>query len=284
MEYISNIEVEFRKASFPGGTDCLDCYVWAWKICPKALQGITVGKYSHADVRTEVICSLLLWIWSFQFGLRGAMNDLNILEISSTFPWVLSGLFPPASSTCTIASNEVILNYYITDGIYPPWQIFSKALPDVANQKTKLFNKNVEAVQKSIERVFNVLYRCFEMLFKACELWTVEKRKLVPEAVVVIQKMILEHRCAGYTRDGTAGYSAFIQSEEALTYMVFTENCPGMTPLFSQSSVMVSDAIKVRRQHRDLLLALAKYQCQAFGRIRKFLLKSNKKINYFIKN
>ena len=48
------------------------------KNCPKALQGIMVGKDGKPSVRMEVICSLELWIWYFQFGLPGALYDLNI--------------------------------------------------------------------------------------------------------------------------------------------------------------------------------------------------------------
>lgn len=120
-------------------------------------------------------------------------------------------------------------------------RIFAKALADATNQKTELFNKNVEAVRKSIERVFGVLYQRFTIMFIACEFWTVEKMKLVSEAAVVILNMIVEHWRAGCTSNGTAGRSAYIESDEALTDRVFTENCPEVTPLFSQSSVTVSD-------------------------------------------
>lgn len=88
---INRIESEFRAVGFPSCIGCLDCSGCAWKNCPKALQVIMVGKYGHANVRMEVICSLDLSIWSFQFGLLGAMNELNILEVINHSSCVLGG-------------------------------------------------------------------------------------------------------------------------------------------------------------------------------------------------
>lgn len=97
--------------------------------------------------------------------------------------------------------------------------------------------------------------------------------KLVSVAAVVIHNMIVEHQRASYCSDGTARRSAYIESDEVLTDVFFTENCPGMTPLSSNSNVTVSDAVKVGGMHRDLLRALVKHQWQAFGKNRNIFLK-----------
>lgn len=49
--------------------------------------------------------------------------------------------------------------YYITDGIYLPWNIFAKALADSSDEKLKLYDSNVDVVRNFVERVFGVLYR-----------------------------------------------------------------------------------------------------------------------------
>lgn len=93
------------------------------------------------------------------------MNDLNILEVILHFSSMLSGQFPPATPRYSISSTEMNWYYYITDGIYPPWKIFVKALSDTDDEKILLFNRNVVVVRKCIERVFGVLYRRFKLLF-----------------------------------------------------------------------------------------------------------------------
>lgn len=38
------IEQKFAKTKFPGCIGCLECAVWDWENCPKALQRIMKGK------------------------------------------------------------------------------------------------------------------------------------------------------------------------------------------------------------------------------------------------
>lgn len=70
------------------------------------LQGIMKGKSGKSEARMEVICDLDKWIWSFQFGLPGALNDLKILEVSDHFSNVLSGTFPPVTPKYFINGKE----------------------------------------------------------------------------------------------------------------------------------------------------------------------------------
>lgn len=50
-------------------------------------------KFEKSEVRMEVLCSLDLWIWSFTFGLSGALYELNIHKVSPHFASVLSENF-----------------------------------------------------------------------------------------------------------------------------------------------------------------------------------------------
>lgn len=78
----------------------------------------------------EAIFSLDLWTCSLQFGLPGTMNDLNILEISDHFFKVLNGAFHPITQHYTIDGRDFNLFYYLTDGIYPDWENFMKAITE----------------------------------------------------------------------------------------------------------------------------------------------------------
>lgn len=51
------------------------------------------GRNGKPEARMEVICNLDLWAWSFQVGLPGALNDLDLLVISDYFSKVLTGTF-----------------------------------------------------------------------------------------------------------------------------------------------------------------------------------------------
>ena len=36
-----------------------------------------------------------LWIWNYVFGSAGSMNDINVLDHSTTMGSMLAGMFPP---------------------------------------------------------------------------------------------------------------------------------------------------------------------------------------------
>ena len=201
------IEKRFREAGFPGCIGCLDCAGWTWKNCPKALQGIMKGKDGVPSVRMEVICDLDLWVWSFQFGMPGALNDLNILEVSSHFHDVLAGVFPPSQPSFTISGKVFTWFYYLTDGIYPSWKIFIKTIPSATSTKMKYFSKCQEGVRKCVERVFGVLFRRFKLLYVASEFWTVSKMRDVASCAVCLHNMIVEERRDFYHSDGSGGMS-----------------------------------------------------------------------------
>lgn len=264
-EDIARIERSFAAAGFPGCIGCLDCAGWGWKNCPVALQGIMKGKSGKAEIRMEVICDLDLWIWSFQFGLPGAFNDLNILETSNHFAKVLSGSFPPVSPKYRIDGNEFNWFYYLTDGIYPEWRIFIQSIQDSTNRKDKHFSSAQEAIRKSVERVFGVLFKRFKLLFVACEYWSVDKMKSIATTAVILHNMIVEARRSSYTSDGTAGRSRYFDEDEESNEIDFIHCSPGSTALFENSNITISDDIKIRGMHRDLKKALVEHQWNLFG-------------------
>lgn len=91
VAYTTKINAVFRAAGSTRCIVCLERTSWAWHNIPKALQGIMVGKDGQADLRMRAICSFDLWIFSFQFGLPGAITDLNISDFSNHFSLVLGG-------------------------------------------------------------------------------------------------------------------------------------------------------------------------------------------------
>ncbi|PXF42407.1 hypothetical protein BWQ96_07848 [Gracilariopsis chorda] len=102
-EDLIRTERQFARVGFPGCIGCVDCGGWEWKSCPKALQGVMIGKEGKPTLRMELICYLDMWIWAFQFGLPEGFNDLNILELSTFFNKILAGSFPTVKPSYTVS-------------------------------------------------------------------------------------------------------------------------------------------------------------------------------------
>ena len=84
-------------------------------------------------------------------------------------------------------------------------------------------------------------------------------------ACVILHKMIVEHRRDSYASDGTAGRSTLFEEDDVENEINFIHASPGVTPLFSNTTVTVSDDIKVSGLHRDLKNALVNHQWNKFG-------------------
>jgi Plant transposon protein len=174
-EDLITTEKKLREAGWPGCFGAVDCAGWFWKNAPTELAGVLTGKEGKPCLRMEVVCDLDLWIWHFQFGLPGAYNDLNILEVNSHFNRVLAGAFPPIAPSYYIAGEEFRLFYYQADGIYPRWRIFAQTLsdPQTPQEKTTLETRNVpeSVLNVPLEFCFAVSWLCF------CQVGAVERRK-----------------------------------------------------------------------------------------------------------
>ena len=70
-----------------------DCMHAPWKTCPKAYQAAFQGKLKKPTIILEAACDFNLWFWHASFGFPGAMNDLNILNLSPLLDSFLDGTF-----------------------------------------------------------------------------------------------------------------------------------------------------------------------------------------------
>ena len=80
---------------FPGCIGSIDCQHWEWKNCPVAWAGKLKGKEKKQTVVLEEISDGELWIWHYFFGSAGRLNDINVLDHSTTVGSILAGMFPP---------------------------------------------------------------------------------------------------------------------------------------------------------------------------------------------
>lgn len=83
----------------------------------------------------EDICDLDLRVWYVMFGMPGMFNELNIMDLSTNFSYVLDGTFPSTKADLKIDGKRFYWLYYLTYGIYPPWKLFSKMFSSPENTK-----------------------------------------------------------------------------------------------------------------------------------------------------
>lgn len=77
----------------------------------------------------------------------GSMNDISIVDSSSTMGRILSIQFPPRIDY-VINDKTSNLPYWLGDRIHPSWPILPKRIRDLSAEKDKLFLANQGAVQK----------------------------------------------------------------------------------------------------------------------------------------
>ena len=72
-----------KRRRFPGRFTSWDCKHYFWENCPVALARQYKGKEGRKTMVMEAICDPFLYIWYFNFGHPGSLNDINVLDRSS---------------------------------------------------------------------------------------------------------------------------------------------------------------------------------------------------------
>lgn len=106
-----------------------------------AWVGQFTGKEKKPTIVLEAIADGDLWIWHAFFGCPGTLNDINVLEKSTTIQKIIAGSFPP-SFPYTLNGRIRRLLYYIGDGIYPNWALFAKTISEPGSEKEKTYAAN----------------------------------------------------------------------------------------------------------------------------------------------
>lgn len=70
------------------------------------------------------------------YGLPGSLNDLNILDKSTTIGSILEGAFPPRMKYTTNGAERYLM-YLLADGIYPQYAIFLRTISGGGNGRRK---------------------------------------------------------------------------------------------------------------------------------------------------
>ncbi|XP_015943196.1 uncharacterized protein LOC107468428 [Arachis duranensis] len=92
---------------FPDMLGSIDCMHWQWKNCPKAWKGMYMSGYRGvATIVLEVVASSDLWIWHAFFRVSGSNNDINVLDHSPVFDYILNNCAPEAIFVKSISKPQ----------------------------------------------------------------------------------------------------------------------------------------------------------------------------------
>ncbi|XP_042005900.1 uncharacterized protein LOC121754642 [Salvia splendens] len=127
------LDLDRRTHNFPRMLGSIDYMHWQWKNSPAA--------------------------WRGQFNrVQRSNNDLNVLQSSPFFSQQCKGLGP--AIYFTVNGNPYKMGYYLADGIYPSWPVFSKMIRCPTESKRAYFTQNQEVARKDVEQAFSVLQAC----------------------------------------------------------------------------------------------------------------------------
>jgi Plant transposon protein len=129
---------------------------WSWEACLIQFAGQFKGKEKKPTMVFEAVADGECWIWHAVFGYPGSLNDLNILDMSSTMEQVFRGEFP---QSFTFLVNNVAFKtaYFLADGINPAWALFIKTIRNPMSPKEKRYASAQEAVRKDVARALQLL-------------------------------------------------------------------------------------------------------------------------------
>jgi hypothetical protein len=178
------------RRGFPGMFASIDCVHFEWDMCSTAARGQHLNKDKEVTNILEAMATDDCWIWHAFFGMPGSCNDLNVLN-NSSFMTILAG-GGLHGFEYTVNGSTRHRPYVLTDGIYPSWACFMKAMSNPMDEMEQLFAWKVAAVRKDIERSFGILRKRFSFLKQPCRLWYVEDIGTLVKCCLCLHNMIVE--------------------------------------------------------------------------------------------
>ncbi|KAG9410117.1 hypothetical protein AC1031_022099 [Aphanomyces cochlioides] len=173
----------------------VDCYNWKWKNCPKAWHGQYRGN-KGTSISLEAVVSHDLHFWSYNFGIPGSLNDINVVERSTLLHDIVNGAAPIIEYV--VNGKTYKLPYWLVDGIYPQWAVFVKGISHPQSEARRWFTKQQEALRKDVERGFGVLHARFAIVKNPARSWSRERVSSIMKACVILHNMIVEDEQDSY--------------------------------------------------------------------------------------
>jgi Plant transposon protein len=136
-------------------------------------------------------------VWHAAFGYPGSLNDLNVLDMSSTMERIFRFEFSPRF---TFIVNSVVFKtpYFLAGGIYPAWALFIKTKRNATTTKERRYASAQEAVRKDVERAIVEPVTSWHILKQPCRLSKRDEMANVMKSCILTNYMIVEARRNSY--------------------------------------------------------------------------------------
>lgn len=160
----------YAEGGWPGCMRCIDCCHHIWKQCPKDWNGQYQNPKERklAVINAKAWCDSNLYGWYGFNGRPGIKNGLTVLENSPRCLDIVRGR-RQVQLTEGFSLSGTLRNwmlYFLVDGIYPEWAMFSRPSHTATTKKGSHYSKMQESERKAVERLFIALQGRFKMLQK----------------------------------------------------------------------------------------------------------------------
>jgi Plant transposon protein len=134
-----------------------------WKNCPTAWQQSFKGKASGPTIVLEAIADYNLWFWHLSYGYSGALNDLNILNLSPLLNKLTDGSFIELERSTGVVpfsfpgtAREFDKTFLLVDGIYPKYSRFVRGYKEPITPFEEKFIEWQESARKDVESFWSL--------------------------------------------------------------------------------------------------------------------------------
>jgi hypothetical protein len=119
------------------------------------------------------------------------LKNINILKRLPLFKSTLEGT--SWTIDFNVNGNNYQNDYYLVDGIYPPWAMLIKPKGLLsANSVVKFLTKRQEALRKDIKQTFRILKACFQILKKPSLHWYPGDLTSIMNTCIILHNMIVK--------------------------------------------------------------------------------------------
>ena len=182
----------------PGMLGSLDCMHTYWDKCPKAYHGVFKGKEKRPSIVLEGACDYNMYFWHSAYGFPGTMNDINIINASSLLKAFIDGTMVEDESESipfSIMGEQFKHLFLLTDGIYPTWVRFVKAISEAgADPSSTSYKIWQEKSRKDIERAFGVLQIKFPIVARPFKFHKTEIIANTVTTCLILHNMCVQER------------------------------------------------------------------------------------------
>ena len=184
----------------------LDVWQIPWGNCPSAQKGQHTGKAGYPTLGLEAAADYNLWIWHWNFGSPGSLNDINIWERSSMLEDITHGRMSEIDFDFKINGETFSMLYYLVDLIYPKLARFLRAISVPRILMDRNFTSQHDGWRKDIERAFGVIEKKFHCLTHPIQLFYMDDIYFLVGGCIVLHNMMVEERVQRDQRESESFY------------------------------------------------------------------------------